>query len=652
VPINKLPLLDWTSLSAKYGATYDWTYVPLTIVDRTVNNIDKKDTINQGNIIKNSSNLQLNANANLSSIYNKIGFIKDLMDDGKGKKKEKPKKTVVFEQTFFKLKDGVPKSISHKLGTQDVKVTLKDADGKEVKGKLEIISGNRVKFTPDRDVTNATVTVEGKVDAPEDILFLLAKGTVKILTGIKSVSGTYSLVRGTTLPGYTTGTNSRKEAQFFGSSMFHGSITPGIPFILGNQQNGYSLITNYGGRGLLTKDSTFNSLVLTSSSTTINLRLDYEPFQGLKVDLNANHSYSENNSWGYNNHDPNNKNIPSPLPATSGNFSMSIISFKSMESLVASSGFFSKVFQSFQGNRKTIQKRLNQQAIANVPDYYNYVKPDSGFTINSQQVLIPAFLGTYGGYGVNNVPLNLFPGFQFIRPNWRVTYDGLTNIPIVQEYFRSITFSHVYSSTYNIGSFASNLGYYRSAAVVVGNDDYYYIHDLLNNWLPQYAVSAVIITEQFSPLIGVDMAWKNNLTTRFEYKKNRSLSLSLSNNALSEMDVKEYVVGAGYKIEQVPLIFTTLTGAQSTVKSNINLRMDVTLRDDVTLLRTLNGNQTDPPQAGNWNLKISLSADYALSDKLNVRVFYDRLQNDPRIGSSFNTTNTNAGFSIRFTLAQ
>jgi cell surface protein SprA len=148
------------------------------------------------------------------------------------------------------------------------------------------------------------------------------------------------------------------------------------------------------------------------------------------------------------------------------------------------------------------------------------------------------------------------------------------------------------------------------------------------------------------------MAWKNNLTNRFEYKRSRSLSLSLSNNALSEMDVTEYVFGSGYKIEQVPLIFTTLTGAQSTVKSNINLRMDITLRDDVTLLRTLNGNQTDPPQAGNWNLKISLSADYALSDKLNVRVFYDRLQNDPRIGSSFNTTNTNAGFSIRFTLAQ
>lgn len=660
VPINKLPLLDWTSLNARYGATYDWTYVPKTIVKDTTG---KDQTIDLGNIIKNSRNIQLNANASFSSIYSKIGFIRDFQEGGKGKKKEKPKKTVTYEQTYFKLKAGISKSISHKLGTQDVKVTVKDADGKEITGKTEVISGNRVKFTPDKDVTNATVTVEGKVDAPEDILFLLAKGTVKILTGIKSISGTYSLVEGTTLPGYTTGNDNRHEAQYFGSTMHNRSIAPGIPFILGNQQRGDLLITSMDSahRHLLTTDPMFNSLVLVASNTTVNLRLNYEPFEGLRVDLNANHSYSENNSWNYSNKSPDYPyvNVPSDLPIKTGNFSMTIISFMTFENLSTDSGFRSKVFGAFKdvsprGTRTIIQNRLDQNAENKYPISYKAVidtaTNGSGYTNTSQQVLIPAFLAAYGNYSANSVPLDLFPGYKYMLPNWRVSYDGLSNIPIVQEYFRSVTLNHVYASTYNISSFASSLEYINPDGYPKGG--FVYARNPINkSWVPQYAVSAVMITEQFSPLLGIDMVWKNNLSTRFEYKKNRSLSLSLSNDALSEMDTKEYVAGVGYRFEDVPLIFTTLTGAQTAVKSNVNVRTDVTLRDDITLLRKLDVDQPEIP-AGNWSLKISVSADYALSDKLNVRLFYDRLQNDPRVQSSFKTTNTNAGFSIRFTLAQ
>ena len=135
-----------------------------------------------GNDLKNSQTIQLTASANMSTIYNKIPFIKDLQQKnqgkGKGKQQQQPQKkemkTVTFEKTYFSLKAGVPKNISHKLGCEDVKVKVTDTKNNEIKGKVDIVSNNRLTFTPDSDATNATVVVEGKVEAGPNP-FLTAK---------------------------------------------------------------------------------------------------------------------------------------------------------------------------------------------------------------------------------------------------------------------------------------------------------------------------------------------------------------------------------------------------------------------------------------------------------------------------------------------
>jgi len=47
-----------------------------------------------------------------------------------------------------------------------------------------------------------------------------------------------------------------------------------------------------------------------------------------------------------------------------------------------------------------------------------------------------------------------------------------------------------------------------------------------NNFIQQYEINVVSINEQFSPLINIDMNWKNSLTTRFEWKNREQLPLT------------------------------------------------------------------------------------------------------------------------------
>jgi len=51
-------------------------------------------------------------------------------------------------------------------------------------------------------------------------------------------------------------------------------------------------------------------------------------------------------------------------------------------------------------------------------------------------------------------------------------------------------------------------------------------------------------------------------------------------------------------------------------------------------------------------MTIKLSADYNLSEAFIVRLYYDRIVNNPFISLSYPTANSNIGVSFRFTLSQ
>jgi cell surface protein SprA len=231
-----------------------------------------------------------------------------------------------------------------------------------------------------------------------------------------------------------------------------------------------------------------------------------------------------------------------------------------------------------------------------------------------------------------------------MMPNWRITFDGLSKFEFVQQVFRSINLSHQYRSTYQIGSYTTNLNYYTDA------DGLTSLRDLQENYIQQYEINTVTITEQFSPLINVDMNWKNSMTTRFEWKKSRTVSLNLSSNQIADARSNELVFGAGYRFDNVQIIVKT-GGGQKAFKSDLNLRLDLSIRDNKTLARKL-VEDVNQPVVGSKVFSAGLTADYVLSDRFNLQIFADHTMNNPFVATTFPTSNTDFGFSLKFMLVQ
>jgi cell surface protein SprA len=637
LPINKIPLLDWVTLSARYGANYYWDVGPITA-----------DTIDLGNIIKNSASTQLNGQLNLINLYNKVPYLKKVnqrfkSEGGRQPSTEKRTREVNYNRDGIFLRAGEPRSVSHNLKTEDVEVKFFDATGQEIQGTVDVLSENRISFTTDKDYRGVRCEVKGTIELGENPLILIADYTTKILMAVRNVSISYTSSDGSLLPGY------KPSVSFAGMERFGGNNAPGLPFILGFQDPDfpYRAIEN----GWLSKDSLLNTPYIMNHTTTFNFRGTVEPLPTIRIDLTANRSYTENlNEYFIADV---NGNFPDSTRSRqlTGNFTMSYITWgTAFEKVYSKKNLMSASFEKFKNEyRLIISERLAMER-AKGGDYIP--KRDSagfyyGYGGNSQDVLIPAFLAAYGKKDPHKIGLSPFPSLARVLPNWRIQYDGLTKIPFLSKLFRSVSITHSYRSSYSVGSFISNPFYLQDENGLVDLSAI----DLDRNFLPENDIVSVSINEQFSPLINIDMSWQNNLTTRFEVKRSRSLALSLSNNQLNEVSSSEIVIGGGYRFNEVPLVFNLPGGGQKSFTSDLNLMADVSIRDNRTMIRKLVEN-IDQATAGQRVFKINITLDYALSSQFNLRLFFDRVMNDPIVSLAYRTANTNVGFSLRFTLAQ
>ena len=164
-------------------------------------------------------------------------------------------------------------------------------------------------------------------------------------------------------------------------------------------------------------------------------------------------------------------------------------------------------------------------------------------------------------------------------------------------------------------------------------------------------MQSVTISEQFSPLIGVNATWtvgKNGLITNFEYKRDRSMALNVSNLQIIEMHGTEYVIGGGYKFSKVKL---PIKISGKTPESDLTMRLDLSIRDNVSLSRNI---IEDSRQftSGQKMYSIKAKVDYNIGPNLNIALYFDRVVNKPKLSTAFNTANTRAGISLIFNLAQ
>ena len=260
-----------------------------------------------------------------------------------------------------------------------------------------------------------------------------------------------------------------------------------------------------------------------------------------------------------------------------------------------------------------------------------------GYGETSQEVMIPAFLAAYAGSDPSRSNLTAFPAIPL--PNWRITYDGFIKVPYFKKRFKQFTIGHAYRSTYSVGSYQTNLNYVNGDEVNFNNLSYHVSRE----------ISQVTINEQFSPLFKVDMTWKNSLLTKMELKKSRVLALSLANNQLTETGSYEYVVGLGYRIKDVE--FKLFSGGRGKkISSDLDLKLDVNIMNNKTVIRKVI-EDVEQITMGQKLIKIKFSADYVVNQRLNIKAFYDRAITNPLISTTFPSSITNVGFSLRFTLA-
>jgi cell surface protein SprA len=336
-------------------------------------------------------------------------------------------------------------------------------------------------------------------------------------------------------------------------------------------------------------------------------------------------------------------------PTETGSYSVSFISFPT--AFVGNNDdYSSSTFARFRGYRADIANRLASEN----PNFNGVISSETGFPIEysiingdtvvtggygptSQEVMIPAFLAAYGGQNSNDVSLNQMPKIPL--PNWRITYDGLIKIKAIKRLFKTFSLAHSYRSTYSVSSYNTNLNYIDGDQMNLNNLSYHV----------QKEIAQVSINEQFSPLFKLDMLWKNSLITKIEIKNSRMLSLSLINNQLTETNTKDYVIGTGFRIKDLEFRFLS-AGRGKKMSSDLDLKLDLNIRNNKTIIRKVI-EDVEQITMGQQVISIKFSADYVLNQRLNIKAFYDKVITNPFISTTFPGSITNAGFSLRFTLA-
>ena len=435
------------------------------------------------------------------------------------------------------------------------------------------------------------------------------------LTSIKQVNFNYNETSGISLPGLLSAPN------FYGYGQTLGGPTYG--FLLGSQADIRRLVIE---RGWVSGSSLMNDPYTQMNTKTITGSVQIQPVNDLRIDLDILKNYSNTlTQSGYN-----------ILNNNELSFSNETISFSNTDITLGTSFKDGRqLYMDLVENARTLSRTH-----AGVVQADGFVE---GYGLGNSYILIPAFKAAIGGKNLTkeNPTKSKFP-----LPNWQITYSGLKNIPVVSRYFAKFDLLHAYKSTYTVAGVQSSSDYYNyqmSRNSLTPSPD----KDQNGNYHNPYVFSQVGYVEEFSPLIGADVTMRNNMQFRAMYNRNRALVLGLQNYTMAEDFGSEYVVGFGYIIKDLTMKFR-FRGKQRTIKSDLNLKFDFSLKDNHT--RITNIIDLDSQVTGGQKiLGINFSADYSFSQNLQAKLFYNQLVSKYKISTAFPLSTIRAGISLNFT---
>lgn len=677
LPLNLLPVFDWVNSDASYNANYSWE-----------RGTEDEEGNSYGNTINTQRELTLNGNFNLVKLYNHVPFLKKVNDkfdrtqsraqmqrkkQEKKKKKQEakelaadpkkalPKNKRVFEREITLLPDTTFK-IRHGKNTKRLIVNAKTEDGKVFSLKYKKVDNNQIRIISKVDTAmKVKLSVLAKEPLDDKKWYKGLQLASRLAMMVRNVSINYRSSYQLTLPGFLP-----SVGDAFGQKKV-GQMAPGLDFAFGMVGDDY--IEKARNNDWLLCNDSIATPATTSKTDNLTLRATLEPVKDFKIDLSATRTKTTQKSIQY---------MYEGTPTTqSGAFQMTTISlgsaFEGMGN--ANSGYRSKTFEKFVNSLAGFRDRVEAQYAGTVYPAGSALaggKFDASRTpVNqySSDVMIPAFLKAYTSMGGNS--LSVFPALSRMLPNWTIRYSGLGRLPWFNEHFKSVNINHSYKSVFAVGSYNSystfqeymnGLGFVSDATT--GNP----------SPSSMFNISQVSINESFSPLLGMDVTFNNNMTVKAEYRQTRVLNLSMTSVQLNEALSKDWVIGMGYRINNFDVFgwgakasrskskggnknaanknAATTKTVQNGTNHDLNLRLDFSFRKQAAIVRDI-ASMVSSASSGNNALKLSFSADYTFSKLLTMSFYYDRQTNTPLLSSSsYPTTTQDFGLSIKFSLTR
>lgn len=677
LPLNLLPVFDWVNSDASYNANYSWE-----------RGTEDEEGNSYGNTINTQRELTLNGNFNLVKLYNHVPFLKKVNDkfdrtqsraQMQRKKQEKKKKKQEAKEQAADPKKALPKNkrafereitllpdttfkIRHGKNTKRLIVNAKTEDGKVFPLKYKKVDNNQIRIISKVDTAmKVKLSVLAKEPLDDKKWYKGLQLASRLAMMVRNVSINYRSSYQLTLPGFLP-----SVGDAFGQKKV-GQMAPGLDFAFGMVGDDY--IEKARNNDWLLCNDSIATPATTSKTDNLTLRATLEPVKDFKIDLSATRTKTTQKSIQY---------MYEGTPTTqSGAFQMTTISlgsaFEGMGN--ANSSYRSKTFEKFVNSLAGFRDRVEAQYAGTVYPAGSALaggKFDASRTpVNqySSDVMIPAFLKAYTSMGGNS--LSVFPALSRILPNWTIRYSGLGRLPWFNEHFKSVNINHSYKSVFAVGSYNSystfqeymnGLGFVSDATT--GNP----------SPSSMFNISQVSINEAFSPLLGMDVTFNNNMTVKAEYRQTRVLNLSMTSVQLNEALSKDWVIGMGYRINNFDVFgwgakasrskskggnknaanknASTTKTVQNGTNHDLNLRLDFSFRKQAAIVRDI-ASMVSSASSGNNALKLSFSADYTFSKLLTMSFYYDRQTNTPLLSSSsYPTTTQDFGLSIKFSLTR
>ena len=728
LPFKSFKLLDWINVKASYTAGYTWSAQSLKL-----QNLDAgvyqpyENSRNLGNVIQNNVSRQVNGDFNFEGLYNKSKYLakinkpsspsgkknKQDMQPGSGKNNNgdsgnggapggiKPGRDNAPSNDKNQRdnadpggggmmggamgdknapsnpsKDSPPTKDPNNPGNPDNPVVpANKAPGRIGKDGVQPVQpgqnndqnnqnnpGAKEDKNPKQDGKagqSGGKSSEGDKKKKERQPSMAERIALRPLMLVRKGRFNYTENIGSVVPGFTP------ESKLLG--MTEGFGAPGLGYVFGAQPT-TQWLDNAARNGWITQRVELNQQVTRNYSQTLDAGLTVEPFKDFRVELNANRQYTRNSTELFKdqvfNLNPDSVFYEHRAYRDMGSYTTSFFSMNTL---------FDKdidgLFKRFVSYGPIISNRLG----ASVGNINPHDDPEQnpgyreGYGKIHQEVLLPAFLAAYTETDPNTVGLDVFK----TRPavNWKLNYNGLSKVGKLDKIFSSVQIAHGYKNTLTVNQYNTDIFY--DAANPFQKDE------VNLNYIARFEIPQVVISEQFQPLLGLDVKMKNGMSFKADFKKSRTLAMSFMDYTLNETQATAYAGGFGHRIKDVDIPF--LTGSNKgkgkgskSKKSNgkskkdpatpptpgggtgsqahdLNIKFDFEYRDDITIVHSLQRNEAQPSR-GSTTISINPSVDYQLNRRLALRLFCDYRRTIPKTSQSFPITTLNSGITVQFKL--